>query len=497
MKLRPLLIRADATAEIGTGHVMRCLALAQAWQDTGASAAFLCARLPEALEPRLKAEALELRRLDLEPGSKEDAFATASIALETGAGWVVTDGYEFGAEYQKALKDSGLRVLFIDDYGHADSYCADLVLNQNIYAEEAIYARREPTTQLLLGPRYALLRREFLRWRDWERTTPDVARKVLVTMGGSDPANVTGRVLSALSTLRVEGLEVEVVVGAANPNMSALQDLVSRFPVPVRLETGVTDMPELMAWADLAVSAAGSTSWELLFMGLPALVVPLADNQEPVARALVAQRAVMSFPRSGLDPLGPAAEKLCRDPARRGVMSSRGKGLVDGRGANRILTCMKDSVISLRPATAEDCERVWHWANDAQTRANSFEADPIPWEKHKVWFQRKLGDECSRLFIALDGDGDPIGQVRFEMAGEAAVISVSVDPARRGKGLGPGIIKTGAVAVLAEGRVKIIHAYIKPGNDASVCAFRKAGFTASEDASIKGLRALHFTIVEM
>jgi L-amino acid N-acyltransferase YncA len=158
---------------------------------------------------------------------------------------------------------------------------------------------------------------------------------------------------------------------------------------------------------------------------------------------------------------------------------------------------MKGKAISLRLATAEDCERVWRWANDAQARANSFETDPIPWENHKDWFQRRLGDECSRLFIALDGDGDPVGQVRFEMSGEAAVISASVDPVRRGEGLGPQIIRTGAVALLAEGGVKVIHAYIKPGNDASVRAFRKAGFTASEDATIKGKRALHLTIVEM
>jgi len=278
-----LLLRADASETIGTGHVMRCLALAQAWQDTGGRVVFLMATEAPAVEARLQSEGMEVIHLPVQPGSRDDAIQTADLARRVGADWVVVDGYHFGADYQRTIRGLGLHLLFIDDHGHADHYSADLVLNQNIHAHEGIYKNREPYTRLLLGTRYVLLRREFLKWRGWKREIPEVARKVLVTMGGSDPDNVTLKVIQALQQVDVDGLETIVVVGGGNPHYEELQSSVQESRFPVLLESNVTNMPELMAWADVAVSAGGSTSWELAFMGVPALVLILANNQRSIA----------------------------------------------------------------------------------------------------------------------------------------------------------------------------------------------------------------------
>ncbi len=223
---------------------------------------------------------------DCYSGQSEDAQQVIEIAQAQDTGYVTIDGYHFGAEYQKWLKAAGLRLLVLDDNGHADHYYADVVLNQNIHASDALYPNREPYTQLLLGTRYALLRREFWRWRDWQREIPDVARKVLVTMGGSDPDNVTLKILHALEQVELNGLEVTVVVGGNNPHYDALQAAAQRSQHAVRLEHNVTDMPALMAWADVAVSAGGSTCWELAFLGLPSVVVVLADNQRAIVHGL-------------------------------------------------------------------------------------------------------------------------------------------------------------------------------------------------------------------
>ena len=268
---KPLVIRADADSRLGTGHVMRCLALAQAWQDAGGRALFLMAPAPPALKTRLLSEGMEVLALEHGSGSPEDARETAQLARSRGADWVVVDGYHFGADYQRLIKDSGLRLLCIDDYGHAAHYSADLVLNQNINATEELYPSREANTRLLLGTRYVLLRREFWPWRGWRREIPAVARKVLVTLGGGDPDNVTLKVIQALAQVEIEGLEAVVVVGAANPHLQELQAVVKDLPFPIRLESNVTNMPELMAWADVAITAGGSTCWESAFMGLPAL----------------------------------------------------------------------------------------------------------------------------------------------------------------------------------------------------------------------------------
>ena len=154
-----LLIRADAGAAMGTGHVMRCLALAQAWQDAGDQAVFVSSSLPPALDSRLRDEQIGVHPLSAAVGTAADARATADRARALGARWIVVDGYQFGADYQRALKDASFRLLVIDDYGHAGHYCAELVLNQNLDAPESLYRSRGPSTQLLLGCRYALLRR--------------------------------------------------------------------------------------------------------------------------------------------------------------------------------------------------------------------------------------------------------------------------------------------------------------------------------------------------
>src|ERR1700730_16540434 len=199
--LEPLLIRADAGERIGAGHLMRCLALAQAWLDTGGRAEFLSASMPPLLEARLVSEQISLTLLSANAGSDCDAQATVARARQIGARWIVVDGYQFGAKYQQRLKEADCRLLFIDDYGHCDYYCADLILNQNFYAHEDLYARRENYTRLLLGTRHALLRREFWSWKDFRRKIPRVARKLLVTLGGADPCNVAAKVLHALRDL--------------------------------------------------------------------------------------------------------------------------------------------------------------------------------------------------------------------------------------------------------------------------------------------------------
>jgi UDP-2,4-diacetamido-2,4,6-trideoxy-beta-L-altropyranose hydrolase len=340
-----LLIRADASAQIGTGHVMRCLALAQAWQETGGYSTFAIVAMAPALEDRLKSEGMAVLHLAVEPGSSEDAAQTVSLAQQSRAAWVVVDGYHFGAAYQCALKAAGLRVLSIDDYGHARHYAADLVLNQNIYADESLYPSREPYTRLLLGTRYVLLRREFWRWRGWQREIPEIARKVLVTLGGSDPDNVTLKVIQALQQVSVEGLEAVVVAGGGNPHFETLQSAVRHSPCVIRLESNVTHMPELMAWADVAVSAGGSTCWELAFMGLPSIVLVLAGNQCPIVEGLAAASVACSLgwhDQVTLQTLLDSLNDLLHMTGIRARMSEFGKNLVDAYGCRRVAGVLFD-----------------------------------------------------------------------------------------------------------------------------------------------------------
>ena len=294
-----LLFRTDGSLTMGTGHVMRCVALAQAWQDGGGRAVFAMADTTTGIQARLAAESCGVRSVSCAAGSEQDSAQTIALAREVAAEWIVVDGYQFNADYQHALKTAGFKVLFLDDYGHAAHYSADLVLNQNAYAEEKLYAAREFYARLLLGPGYCLLRREFSSWRTWKREIAPLGRKVLVTMGGSDPDNFTATVIEGLRQLN--NVATTVVVGGSNPHFESLQRMASQSGEHFRLMTSVANMADLMAWADLAVSGAGSTCWEMCLLQLPMMLIDLADNQKPIAHVLEASGAAVhlgTYPES-------------------------------------------------------------------------------------------------------------------------------------------------------------------------------------------------------
>jgi UDP-2,4-diacetamido-2,4,6-trideoxy-beta-L-altropyranose hydrolase len=494
---QPLVIRADASTQIGSGHIMRCLALAQAWQDVGGHAVFTVGMTIAALEERLRSEGMEVIRLLVQPGSADDAIQTADSARQMGANWVVVDGYHFGVDYQQTIRDSGLRLLFVDDNGHAEHYYADVVLNQNIHAHEGLYANREPYTRLLLGIRYVLLRREFLKWWGWKREIPEVARKVLVTLGGGDPDNVTFKVLQALQQVAVDGLEAVVVVGGSNPYHEELQSAIRHSPFAIRLERNVTNMPELMAWADVAVSAGGSTCWELAFMGLPNLVLILADNQRPVAERLdTAGVAVNLGWRENLSSaeIAQVLTQLLATARVRMEMSWHGQQLVDGQGVNKVLRYIRGETISLRQVREDDCRLLWEWANDPDVREASFSSESISWEQHVKWFKSKLSDPRCIFYIAMNSDGVPIGQVRYDREGNKAVVSISIDREFRGKGYGSRLIWLASQKLFVILDIDTIHAYVKQGNEASVGAFVKAGYEDIGATTIRGYQAIHLIL---
>jgi UDP-2,4-diacetamido-2,4,6-trideoxy-beta-L-altropyranose hydrolase len=334
-----LLIRADAGTQIGTGHLMRCLALAQAWRAGGGRAVFLVGQGASLLAGRPGAEEFSARPLDAPAGSREDAGRTAEAAAAERSHAVVVDGYAFGADYQRRLKDAGLRLLFVDDHGHAGEYCADLVLNQNIDAAPGPYAKRAAHTRLLLGTRYALLRREFRTHGAWRRAIAPRVRRILVTLGGGDPDNVTLTVIRALRLLDDPALEAVVVAGGANPHLRALEEAARGARFPIRLVRDVPEMPALMTWADLAVSAGGTTCWEMACLGLPHLVLVLADHQKAIAAGLDRAGSVVSLGEArscSAEEIAGRLRSLGEDARARDAMSRRGRELVDGQGALRV-----------------------------------------------------------------------------------------------------------------------------------------------------------------
>ncbi|MCK4598756.1 UDP-2,4-diacetamido-2,4,6-trideoxy-beta-L-altropyranose hydrolase [Candidatus Bipolaricaulota bacterium] len=339
---KPLIIRADANTHIGTGHLMRCLALAQAWKDSGGEVAFITACESDGLLQRLLDEGFQIVTVERSYPDPADLEATSQVLAAHPNAWVVLDGYHLDEVYQKQVKEAGHPLLVIDDMAHLEHYYADIVLNQNLHAAQLHYSC-EPYTQLLLGTQYVLLRREFLEWQDWKREIPEVARKVLVTLGGGDPDNVTLKVVRALQQVNVDDLETVVVVGASNPHFRELQSAIRNPQSAIRLVQNVTNMAELMAWADVAISAGGSTCWELAFMRLPSAILVLAENQEETVRMLT-ERAVFLSLRDGhntqLQDIAQALTHLLLNHEIRRKLSQKASLLLDGLGALRVIEAL-------------------------------------------------------------------------------------------------------------------------------------------------------------
>jgi UDP-2,4-diacetamido-2,4,6-trideoxy-beta-L-altropyranose hydrolase len=488
-----LLIRVDGSATIGTGHAMRCRALAEAWCRFG-RVHFLCAESTPALDVQLQSVG-ELSRLEfVERGSADDARQTLECAEALASDWIVADGYCFGSEWQRVVNCGQTRLLLLDDFGHADHYFADLVLNQNLHAAPDVYCSRENGTELLLGTRYVLLRSEFLEWRKSSREIPPVAKRVLITLGGSDPHNVTTRAVDSVGQL--PELEISVVVGGSNPHQSAIEAAAARAKSPVQLLVDTSEMPALMASADMAVSAGGTTTWELMFMGLPTVAVTLADNQVDVVAAL--EKAGLGI-SAGLfsdvdfdERLLACVSELRKDAARRRAMGRRARELVDGMGCARVIAKMRSLDLRLRRVREDDGELLWHWANDPLTRSMSFNSDTIEWDSHLKWLHGKLTSPFCYLYVAEHRGNGPIGQVRFDVNGSRAVISVNVAPEQRGRGHGAAIIVAALRQLQKAVPVHSIDAFIKSENQMSAYAFMKAGFFDASAATDTAGGSRHF-----
>jgi UDP-2,4-diacetamido-2,4,6-trideoxy-beta-L-altropyranose hydrolase len=490
--MNTVLFRADGNANIGAGHIMRCFALAQAVKDSGGSPVFLSSDLAEGFIERIGNDT-KLINLKADAYSKNDIEETAKTAKEIGATWVVLDGYDFDEEYEKALQATGVRVLRLDDHSHLSGYTADIILNQNAHAKADQYLSIGTDTNLLLGNRYTMLQRPF-RDSTPQGDVPGTAKNILITLGGSDPDNLTPMVIRSLKGLDVT---LTIIIGGGNSNGDDVHKAVEETGLPSEVIVNASNMHELMQTADMAITAAGSTCYELAYMGVPMLCIIVADNQVGVAEGLSTYSAAINLgwkTEVTEESLHSAVSALIDDPATRQKLQTAGKELIDGQGAFRVLMHMNDSSLHLRTAQDVDCRMIFEWANDPDTRAASFSSEPIPWEDHTKWFATKLADPLHKFYVALNADNEPLGQVRFDCTEDTATISVSVAPLMRGKKYATPLVVEGCQRLFGETKVNTIDAYIKPENAASTAVFTKAGFSESDQTQQDDDNALHFIL---
>lgn len=328
-----VLVRADAGNELGTGHIMRCLSLLE---TLGAQALFVCSDTEGHPGDLVVARGHRVHLLEAGLEHARDAVQTAALAA--GADLVIVDHYQLDAGWERMMPAP---VMVIDDLADRAHVCA-LLLDQNLGRTDADYDGLVPDACVrLTGPQYALLRPEFAAARVGAlaaraaRSGP--AQNVMVVMGGTDALNATGWVIAQMAQMDLPvGMTVTAVLGPTAPHLDAVRDTLATLPCKSALLAGTNRMAELMAQSDLAIGAAGSTSWERCALGLPTVIVVIADNQIDGARALAASGAARQVTLHNDDALKEAIAPLLAGDGERRQMAHAAATLCDGGGALRV-----------------------------------------------------------------------------------------------------------------------------------------------------------------
>lgn len=332
-----ILIRADGDADIGSGHVMRCLALAEELKRHNNAVILHARSLARNLADRCQGFGVEVSENHGPIGNAEDIQTTLDAADEFSADWVVLDGYNLPNKMQKALVETGHRVIVIDDGAQIGSYSSHLVTDPNPAASPEEYVQREPETDLLLGPRYALIRREFQNTRPTTPPKPRRVKRIVASLGGATPVPVLESIIHGVP----DGLDRILVIAPDQPSNAELSAIAQQKGWNV--VKGTAHMAETLAMADLLILAGGSTNWEACCLGLPRMLVRLAGNQDDIVDYLTNAGIGIDLGQGeGLteQTIQNAFSALDTDPTYLGQMAEAAWRLIDGKGTGRITAAL-------------------------------------------------------------------------------------------------------------------------------------------------------------
>ena len=457
------LIRADASLQIGSGHIMRCLTLAHKLRqhhhrvafitrahqghlaDTIRQQGFDCILLPlpdhatTSAQPQRQPEPAcnELPPSPPAPAIPHAAWLATSQAQDItdcaphiralAPDWIICDHYALAAAWQTAARAlCHSKIMVIDDL-HDRTHDADLLLDQNHAHTAADYAPLvPPSCRILTGTRYALLRDEFAQHRTislHQRATPPArqpetalphSQNILINLGGVDKDNHTLAVLQALSayvsgSLKALPIRATIIMGATAPHLASVQRYAATAPYPGQVIANAHNMAELMTQATWAIGAAGSTSWERCALGVPTLLLTIADNQRSIAAQLQRAGAALALEASQIhSPAFQATLTHLMQPENQHRLSQAAAQLCDAHGAERVAQHIAQLTTApqaqLRPATAADCHLIHTWRNHPSIRRMMFNPDPIPLPQHQTWFAAQLINPNFKMYIYTLGN---------------------------------------------------------------------------------------------
>lgn len=519
------LIRADASLQIGSGHIMRCLTLAQQLRQHNHHITFISRTNLGHLAPLIRQQGFDC--IELPPPSNVVPFGTkrqpenpaditahaawlgtsqaqdladcAPYIRRLAPDWIICDHYALSAAWQRAARQiCHSKIMVIDDI-HDRTHDADLLLDQNHAHHASDYAHLvPPSCYILAGTRYALLRDEFAQHRAASLQNRTAHRQpenqnILINLGGVDKDNHTLAVLQALSDYVSGSLKTDtapfratIIMGATAPHLASVQHYAAHAPYPSQVIANANNMAALMSQATWAIGAAGSTSWERCALGLPTLLITIADNQRSIAAQLQSAGAAIALEASQIhSPAFQAALAHLMQPENQHRLSQAAAQLCDAHGAARVAQHIAQLTTApqaqLRPATPADCERIHTWRNHPSIRAMMFHPDPIPLPQHQTWFAAQLTNPNFKMYVyTLGGIPQGYGSLK-RIAPHAYEWGFYLAPSCP---RGNGSILCNLLLQRAFGDLgaTIVHGQALRHNAASIALHRKLGFRQPENS---------------
>lgn len=485
---------------------MRCLTLANALRNHGAVCRFVCREHPGNLldlirKQGFEAIALPLHESDLRRLTEMDTqplahaawlgtdWATDVEQTKVGAGdtaidWLIVDHYALDARWESALRPRCGNIMVIDDLADRDHDC-NLLLDQNLVADlNHRYDERVPAhCARLLGPEYALLQRQYAELHPCTPPRMGAIQRILVFFGGADNDNLTGRTIGAFLALKRLDIDLDVVINPISLHVAAIREQ-AQVHANITLHESLPSLAALMLKADLAIGAGGATSWERCCLGLPSLVITLAENQKPIVAELDRQGFVRWLGHQDTvseSTLKAALEDMLENE-RIEDWSRRCMTLTDGRGTERVATIVlldSNTKLKARLARLDDEAHILRLANDPMVRQNAFNSNAIAPADHRVWFYKCLRDtEDCRIYIVEAEKGLPVGMVRFEMSDGSWNIDYALDAIARGRSLGATLLQTAMQVFRCSMSGALLFGRVKQGNLPSQKVFEELGFAA-------------------
>ena len=502
--------RTDASSYIGSGHVMRCITLAEELNNLGVSVVFITLNCQGNLNQYIRNKGFKISPISTTipdnfkdtNNSKntgiwsneqlnKDAEETIRLLNKEKPNWLVIDHYSIDITWENRLRPYVEKIMVIDDLANRQHSC-DLLLDQNYTHNRNRYSHLlNPSVTKLLGPQYALLRKEFtVDQPEFEKNK--LIENIFIFFGGSDPGNLTGITLKALTYCKINYSNIDVVIGSSNCHKKEVTSLVEKLHKATLYEQ-VDNISDLMRKADISLGAGGTSTWERMVIGLPSIVVTIADNQVPSIKDLDKDNYLIwigNANRVSKSIICNALSDAIQNYDDLKEMSQKGKKLVSRLGSRTVAKILstgpdKDTLF-VRESVYSDYLLYWYWVNDPAVRNNSFKQQDIALKDHQVWFENCL-DNPNTILLVIESNLSAIGQVRFDYFDSYYTIDYSISRQFRGFGLGR-VVLSRAIDYLKKYGSFTLIGDIKESNLASCKVFEQVGFTEIFCKSIKNVR---------